>query len=128
MSQLKKKVPKEEANQPYINQFINTPPTLPCVSDTEEYISKSAGPYSHKRKKTSSPNSSQKTTSKRINLFEKEPMTKMAETEQKGSEPLTLQAVKDLLKPLNERISKVLTASRRNEQCYRRCYNTETRE
>ena len=32
----------------------------------------------------------------------------MAETDRMENEPLTLQAVKDLLKPLDERISKVL--------------------
>ena len=109
MSQIKRKLLKEEANQPHIKQFITTPNNRPCLSDTEEYISKHTRSRSRKRKKTSPPSALHKSNNKRINLYEPLASIKTAETGKMESEPLTLQAVKDLLKPLDERISKVLS-------------------
>ena len=79
------------------------------MSDTEEYISKHARSRSRKRKKTSPPSASHKSNNKRINIYDPLASIKMTETGKMENEPLTLQAVKDLLKPLDERISKVLT-------------------
>ena len=109
MSQQKKKPFKDEVNQPVIKSFIllneqNASNDLKH-SDIVEHKPRSR---SRKRKGLCTPNSSEKKTQekKRIisgGMANPIPMELTAEKEE-----LTLQAVKDLLSPMNDRINKIL--------------------
>ena len=106
---MKKKTFKIEANQLPIKGYISTPKNTNSYSDSEEYTASRPRTESRKRKKNSPPSELLKLEQKRLFISTNNQPAKMGDQEQDTSEKLTLQAVKDLLEPLDIRMSKVLS-------------------
>ena len=111
MSQVRKKLFKSTSNQPQISGFINTCEDLNKSkhSDAEDYAPSNINRDSKKRKKDSPPSETLRSEQKRVFSSNNITPTTMDDQEQGTGEKLMLQSIKDLLKPLDERMTKVLS-------------------
>ena len=110
MSQQKKKIFKDEVNQPIIKSFI----LLDEEDSSKEpnhntAVGHKSRSRSRKRKGLCTPNSSEKKTQEKKRIISGGMATPIpAELMNTNKEELTLQAVKDLLSPMNDRINMIL--------------------